>query len=122
MEGALLVLHIFEGLECKTHAPLPRGASPPSYTRETRVLVASLLSPLAAQLRALSFSLRRRGGELRIESDPSLAEELAMGGEKDTFDLTDLNASLPAAAAGDLRSADTVSHPLILELPPNRSV
>jgi nucleosome assembly protein 1-like 1 len=44
-----------------------------------------------------------------------------MGGEKETFDMSDLNASLPAAAAGNLRSADTVSHPLALEFAPNRS-
>lgn len=44
-----------------------------------------------------------------------------MGGEKDTFDLADLNASLPAAAAGNLRSADAESHSLALGFPPNRS-
>jgi hypothetical protein len=38
-----------------------------------------------------------------------------MGGEKETFDISDLNASLPAAAAGNLRSADTVSLTLALE-------
>jgi nucleosome assembly protein 1-like 1 len=42
---------------------------------------------------------RRRGGKVRIERDQSLTEEPAMGGEKDTIDLSDLNAALPAAAA-----------------------
>lgn len=73
------------------------------------------LFPVAALL-SLSSATRRRRRTPRIEGDPSLAEEPAMGGEKDTIDLSDLNASLPAAAAGNLRSADSESHPFALAL------
>jgi hypothetical protein len=43
-----------------------------------------------------------------------------MDGENEPYVISDLNASLPAAAAGKLRSADTASHTLALEFAPNR--
>lgn len=43
-----------------------------------------------------------------------------MGGEKETLDLADLNAALPAAAAGNLPATDAESH-LYHSVHPNRS-
>lgn len=102
--------------------PEPRAASHPSYTRVTRVLVASFISLLPPPSSAPLLSpRRRRGDQVRIECETGLTGESTMGGEKETFDISDLNASLPAAAAGNLRPADTVSHTFALEFAPNRS-
>ena len=98
--GIASFAHI-QGLKRKTHEPLARAASHshPSYTRETRVLVASFLSLLPPPSSAPLLSPRRRRGDQECET--GLTEESIMGGEKETFDMSDLNASLPAAAAGN---------------------
>jgi hypothetical protein len=66
-------------------------------TSETRVLVASSLSSSSPAAQLLS-SLG--GATTAIKRDTGVTEESTMGGEKETFDTSDLNASLPAAAAG----------------------